>query len=86
MYLDDAKNHHDQAQQGEYAARVRSLSHRALAAPMPMRRRSSGAVVVRRRLPPILPPVRPIAAMTRDMSDLVTIAGRSVDSSVEVAR
>ena len=43
-------------------------------------------MVINRRLPPIRPPRRPMAAMTRDMSELVTLGARIGVSSELVKR
>jgi hypothetical protein len=44
------------------------LFHRALAACKALACRSSAVIVTKRRLPPILPPLRPIADITREIS------------------
>jgi hypothetical protein len=47
--------------------------HRAFAAFNALVRRSSGVIVSRRLLPPILPPLRPIADITREISALLAL-------------
>ena len=51
--------------------------HRAVAAANALACRSSGVMVIRRRFPPILPPLRPIADITRLISAL--LVGRTLD-------
>ena len=62
-----------------------SLAHRVLAAFFATALRSSAVMVSRRRFPPIFPPFRPIADITRDMSEAETLV-ILVTSSVPVDR
>src|SRR5271165_4458885 len=61
-------------------------AHRVFAALRATSRRRSGVMVSNLRLPPILPPLRPIAAMTRDISEVETLGGRTSRLSVPVER
>src|SRR5208282_5074625 len=56
----------------------RFFSHRACAATFAALLRSLGVIVCKRRLPPILPPLRPISAMSIETCSFV---GRSVSLS-----
>ena|ERR1019366_8974626 len=51
------------------------FAHRALAACKALSLRSSGVMVTRLAFPPILPPLRPIADITREISALLALGG-----------
>lgn len=62
------------------------FAHRACAALSATWLRCSGVMVTKRRLPPTLPPLRPMAVITREISDLVGLAGVAVGSGSAVER
>src|SRR5271157_4166991 len=62
------------------------FAHRAFAALSATSWRCSAVMVTMRRFPPILPPLRPIADITRDMSESETFGALASRSAVRVER
>ena len=69
----------------DYSLLVRFLFHRAFAAALALFFRAPADIVARLRLPPILPPFRPISAMMRDRVSLSVGGGSSVDRDTTAA-